>query len=137
MTFYHSDMKAKELRIGNWIHLYDKLDDTPYYRKVTGFTNTGKVWLVKNPKHEECAWDIQDIKPIPLTDEWLLSLGFEKIIGGGISFNKGKISIYLNGRTDFNSLTILEESFKYVHQIQNLYFALTGYELEKIEDESK
>jgi hypothetical protein len=36
-----------------------------------------------------------------------------------------------NGRTYFKNFAILEESPKYVHQLQNLYFALTGEELTK------
>lgn len=71
-----------------------------------------------------------EFNPIPLTKEWLLKFGFDK------KFNKGKITVipngrlnYENGRTYFNSWTIMEKQPEYVHQLQNLYFALTGEEL--------
>ena len=73
---------------------------------------------------------ISVLKPIPLTEEWLFKFGFDN------KFNKGKINIipkgrlgYKNGRTYFNSWTILEKQPDYVHELQNLYFALTGEEL--------
>jgi hypothetical protein len=113
-------MKASELRIGNLI--YNKQGNIVY-------VNTNHLTLLSYGIENE-------FNPIPLTEEWLLKFGFE-VSGGEISYNKNKLSIYFgdtilsgkNGRTYWNSWTILEESPKYVHQLQNLYFALTGEEL--------
>lgn len=82
--------------------------------------------------------------PIPLTEEWLLTFGFEKM-----KFYKDRISyripytIYDEKGADYfiteswfqkitalNTATILNYDVKFVHQIQNLFFALTGTELE-------
>lgn len=74
------------------------------------------------------------LKPIPLTEEWLLKAGFE-IIGKldmpnspsdwFYSKNDFPFSItYVNKKLQFSNIDL-----KHVHQLQNLYFALTGEEL--------
>ena len=76
--------------------------------------------------------DIEDNKfiPIPLTEEWLLKFGFEydgyewfdfKDIG--ISFKNKRIT---QNKGDYYNQFIFVD---YVHQLQNLYFALTNQEL--------
>lgn len=71
---------------------------------------------------------ILDISPIPLTEEILLKCGLEyqrpDFIKGSFAirdFDGGYI--YLNG-LDGGLI------YEYLHQLQNLYFALTGEELE-------
>jgi hypothetical protein len=100
-------MKANELRIGNYV--YDTL----------GKVNT---YIVKEPHNQ--------VKPIPLTEEWLLKFGFER---SGLYNVKDEVYVYDEyGLTDtgfeyrFNYTQI---KLKYVNQLQNLYFALTGKEL--------
>lgn len=84
-------------------------------------------------------------KPVPLTDEWLVKFGFEK--GGSNRFNYIDLNvdesfyIAVNGEEGvFNCIVALDNGeeeisecishIKHVHQLQNLYFALTGEELE-------
>jgi hypothetical protein len=76
--------------------------------------------------------------PIPLTEEWLLKFGFiqKKTKGRGFYLN----DILLRLENDkYETILIADDPFcghlveqeiKYVHQLQNLYFALTGNELE-------
>ena len=120
-------MDARELRIGNLMEL-----PNGEISKVTGFTENGKVWFVREPKHEECALKINQVKPVPLTEEWLFEFGFindfskdfrVRLIGYrlGDFFITEKMKLLTS---DINSVKI-----KYVHQLQNLYFALTGEEL--------
>ncbi len=122
-------MNASELRIGNWVNLYDDFNS-----QVTGLTNKGKVWCVENPHDEGCAWNTDKIKPIPLTEEWLLKFGFEKLhkdfyldyLNMTFSFDvKYGMGILLRTHED----SIDQKHIKHVHQLQNLYFALTGEEL--------
>ena len=109
---------VNELRIGNYI--------------IQG----GLVTIVEQLETSINDWDrtnhkrIIDCQPIPLTEEWLLKFGFDN------KHNKDKFTIitkgklnYEKGRTYFNSWTILEKQPDYVHELQNLYFALTGTEL--------
>ena len=63
---------------------------------------------------------------IPLTEEWLLKFGFLNgvltITHNQIQFTDHAIVRGMTGAVHFNEC-------KYVHQLQNLYFALTGQEL--------
>lgn len=89
---------------------------------------------------------ISAIKPIPITEEWLLKFGFVirdksySLNYGGESMryamleksNTPLFMLFFHGRFGFNT----EEGRKngdyciqYVHQLQNLHFALTGEEL--------
>ena len=129
-------MEANEIRIGNYVNLYDDFN-----AQVTGMTNTGDVWCVENPKNKECAWVISNIKPIPLTDEWLLKFGFELkttswkdkyYVLGSIFIeneeNKWGWSTNIGEYNDIISNYFINH-LKYVHQLQNLYHALTNKEL--------
>ena len=112
-------MKANELRIGNLIYSKGLLE----YRKV----HYGMLSL-NNDRFNELY------EPIPLTPEILEKAGFVKGLSSAIHRRQdyqmerfGIICIcnsenqfFVNGR-----LVVL----KYVHQLQNLYFALTGEEL--------
>ena len=62
------------------------------------------------------------IEPIPLTEEWLLRFGLNRQISVFEIFgdNKRGFHIDLGGEWLF---------LKHVHQLQNLYFALTGTHL--------
>ena len=77
------------------------------------------------------------LKPIPLTEEWLLKFGFNKqgntiykeLNGfefGTINTNRSKPRFYLQTQGSTSNITL---PIKFVHQLQNLYFALTGEEL--------
>ena len=83
------------------------------------------------------------IEPIPLTEEWLVKFGFDnrllKKIGDSDLYLQGdnadslkEYGVYLS--TDIGDGLCSEpntfiEGFFYVHQLQNLYFALTQTEL--------
>lgn len=87
-------------------------------------------------------------KPIPLTEEWLFKFGFEldgeqirgKYYRLQFAYNSGYmdyISIDDKGSgymfqltSNYGKRSILPFNYKYVHTLQNLYFALTGKELE-------
>jgi len=74
---------------------------------------------------------ISAIEPIPLTEEWLLRFGFEKELDGFYRKNKSGIiefCFYDNGILATTQSVCLSH-FKYVHQLQNLYFSLTNNEL--------
>jgi hypothetical protein len=77
-------------------------------------------------------------EPIPLTEEWLLKFGFEKkydtfefnglnVDGCVVHFSFDKwASEYEIENCDY---TEVPSDIQHVHQLQNLYFALTGEEL--------
>ena len=116
-------MKASELRIGNWIEWDDDSHEqfkveTIDYSEPNYFVNGGLL---------------DDMLPITLTEEWLLKFGTWPVQW------ESKTYIVVSGIDSW--IDIIRDSdgsvsqtpslpCEYVHQLQNLYFALTGNELE-------
>lgn len=119
-------MHANELRIGNWI-------------KDTAPANTAYQVTSITDEVIECTgmtiWEIgfRDEHYIPLTEEWLLKFGF-KGLEYWTDMKTGWFTI--DERDGFYKLSYSDNNignqFQYVHQLQNLYFALTGTELKLI-----
>lgn len=111
-------MKASELRIGNFYNQFGNITEVDWS-------------ILKELK--DAPIDQLWCKPIPLTEEWLLKFGFKKNENGLFKlFNESEVPILLN--EDLNGWTCDGINFsvngtQYVHQLQNLYFALTGEEL--------
>ena len=110
-------MKAQELRIGNYV--FSK--ETQKHQMIVGVT-------LENPFIDAITFDYttyNEIEPIPLTEKWLKNLGFKKgrkgfWFQGGVEYNPKKFDLSFFGYVEI----------KYVNQLQNLYFALTGEELQ-------
>jgi hypothetical protein len=114
----------KELRVGN---LVEQMWIAPPY--VISEVSVSMLLSLEEYK--------TDIRPIPLTPEWLNKLGFHSdIFFEGdrpvYALNKSAINFYV----DFDNLQPIQDGFpiaeikiKHVHQLQNLFFALTGTEL--------
>jgi hypothetical protein len=115
-------MKANELRIGNFIKFSE--DGTIF--TVDSIEEKGLV--VQN--EQETAWiELEEFEPIHLNEEWLLKFGFIKSSDNNY-YKDGKFTIY-NRFKNFGLIggLLSWKEFKYAHQLQNLYFALTGEEL--------
>ncbi len=132
-------MKAHELRIGNWVEINNpeyRPNDTGKIARVVQISELkGDVYLEIIDQYEGYFGQfLKYIKPIPLTEQWLLEFGFEKSNHYKISTGKGVILVNNFEFYVYSGLGIAEEygfevSIKYVHQLQNLYYALTGEEL--------
>jgi len=72
---------------------------------------------------------IDEFEPIPLTEEWLLKMGFVKYKSDVRFYQNSslKIKVHKNGYQFRWSESLVY--VKYVHQLQNLYHALTNNEL--------
>lgn len=119
-------MEAKELRIGNWVNVPESAFG---FYSYTYRISPAFIEVRTNGVYQ--TFEINDIKPIPLTPEILEKAGFERI---GNKWKLKNISIGL-GNSFISCLigqTYIEPNLKHLHQLQNLYFALTGEEL-KIE----
>ena len=116
-------MKASELRIGNLVQSYADIITVEYVDKL----------LLKGFFHRDIIYNtsiqIKHCKPIPLTEEWLLKFGFEKRYETCFQYK----NFILNDKFIMMDIDITIQ-LKYVHQLQNLYHALTGEEL-TIKDE--
>lgn len=129
-------MKTNELRIGNWVlarlvpYQIDEIEI-----KSNGY---GRVGLYHNYR-----LDRGEIQPIPLSEKWLLKFGFKRI---DMMFENEPMLYWRKGHLIINDerriilFTVKEAMLtlhcEYVHQLQNLYFALTGEEL-IIKDDGK
>lgn len=114
------NIKSKQLRIGNLV-------------------KEGEVRIICDDLIfiKESSFSLENFEPIPLTEEWLLKFGFapknnsspqtfHKI--GQYNFKVGKWKSNTSG-ISLICCNSLGRHIDYVHQLQNLYFALTNEEL--------
>jgi hypothetical protein len=115
---------ANELRIGNWVNTSVEPTLLTDYNKVKEITSDALVC----ENVGACDWS--DITPIPLTPEILEKAGFED----DLPWKKNNFCLDSECRFHVVDGTgygvIIARQIKFVHQLQNLYFALTGEELE-------
>ena len=127
-------MKANELRIGNYTQWANEQDEIVVSVDGIEIDPEDKEYLVSYtdlPTELENIIQLEFFEPIPLTKEWLEKFGFEETKRGWLSAPTGED--YKRWLVCFNDggFSYIPEltSFKYVHQLQNLYYALTGEEL--------
>jgi hypothetical protein len=132
----------RELRIGNWYKA-----DITIQGSIGAKLGFGEDRMFKMTKEHLVLilrFDLEfKIKPVPLTEEILLKCGFELGSNGwyslesclfdfnclDISINQEFAAIEYGSRYDTHACN-LTGNIRYLHQIQNLYFALTNEELE-------
>ena len=124
-------IKANELRIGNKLNF---LGDVVTFKNITEIREDGIFWIKTfEPKIESKNFHF---KPIEITEEWLLKFGFKKRKNRHLFHWENKIAIseykdefenFFYPKTGYDIR--FSNEIKYVHQLQNLYFALTGAEL--------
>lgn len=105
-------MKATELRIGNHILKNGKLHYVSY-KTIRDIIS-------------QSVDDTDVYEPIQITEERLLKFGF--IDRGLGDFRRSWLHLIRNSSTSFETNCFFVK-IKYLHQLQNLYFALTGEEL--------
>ena len=134
-------MKASELRIGNLVNYGGVTSEVTRVDKLFFYCEASDI--PNFTKDED-----RGAKPIELNEEWLLKFGFVKYKYGHNTYRQKSFIIeeglLKNSPYEFRKRILKDTSLgltyiKYVHQIQNLYFALTGEELtlKSDEDESK
>ncbi len=116
-------VEIKELRCGNYI-TYN--GGTWEINAVDSAANEVDLY---NYNHVDGV-SIEEIDPIPLTEDILLKCGFEL---NGDYFRKDDFNYFKNDGTIFikyqNDFYPLQNSFWYLHELQNLIFFITGKEL--------
>ena len=125
-------MKTTELRIGNFISRNDLGDDS---ERIEIIIELGKMALTTGPINVMCEYD--EIKPIPLTEEWLVKFGwgkgeFDSEYIDNVSLKQEVLVYNVNAKMlciETNRDIMEISHILYVHQLQNLFFALTGEEL--------
>lgn len=115
-------MKASELRIGNWIN-----PENP--EQVLGIM----LDMVEGSRDAEIL--LENLHPIPLTADWLKRFGLE--FGWGHYMIEYMFDKHHLRRSYDVGMSVHISEIIHVHQLQNLYFALTGEELKLRDDEKE
>lgn len=121
-------MRTNEIRIGNY------LQGRSSFVQVSRIYSEHAVGIGKGDPYY-VSGDRPCLHPIPLTEEWLLRFGFELI--NNDYWQSRNLELKLHWTVNKNKMIpefcekrlITGYNFQHVHQLQNLYFALTGEEL--------
>ena len=125
-------MKATELRIGNLVY-----DDNNEICRICDLNSDKKNDFEGYSKDEEIQIEYDDkesiylskvINPIPLTEEWLIKFGFTHPMLS-CWFKIEHLEVYIQDNIVWYDVPSDCLEIKHVHQLQNLYFALTNEEL--------
>jgi hypothetical protein len=130
-------LKAQDLRVGNLFYPINRknnihlVDEIPFIIMEVTQINV-KAHLLSKQTHQVLKYDefsIRDISPIPITEDILLKCGF--VVGEVFksTFRVGNFCVY---KEDVFWYDIQNDCVEitYLHELQNLYFALTKTELE-------
>jgi hypothetical protein len=123
-------MTPQELRIGNYV-LHDQIGEK--------YPMNDQVCINNFSVLKEFANGERHYLPILLTEEWLLKFGFihdkdQKDFDGQCYFDHG-IQVVFRDENYLHKIVVhyfglpIEATIKHVHQLQNLYYALTQTEL--------
>jgi hypothetical protein len=110
-------INAADLRIGNLVQVGNEIEKLELVDFADMYENSTLIHY----------------HPIPLTEEWLLKLGFQKLYDNYYLLYVGsfKINYYYNFSGSTWKFMLEEEllDIKSVHELQNLYYSLTKKEL--------
>lgn len=125
-------MIPQELRMGNYVDYDDVIVE------VKSINNNFILTKLFS------SLDYKDLEPIELTEEWLVKLGFKVFYESDFQkkYDKDYSDLHIQARKVDNGYGIKinlnvyyrgepigKQLSEHVHQLQNLYFALTGQEL--------
>ncbi|HEV2831332.1 MAG TPA: hypothetical protein VGW31_05065 [Hanamia sp.] len=128
-------IKFSELRKGDYV--LAESDGQAWQGEVTDFNNDEKEIAVNNGV-QEFYFKSEDLYPIPLDEEQLLKLKFQKQVNddGSIKYMKGAFRIQTPNQDNFSNFEIWYRDEKriimqpiYLHQLQNHYEAMTKVHL--------
>lgn len=123
--------ETKELRLGNYVDLIKV--HKKYLEKKGVDVSLFKVSQINRHAihiNNKARVDVGILEPIPLTEKWILKLGFK--YNSFTTFYELKDVQIENedvGTFAFYYKTFKINSLKYIHELQNLFFALTREEL--------
>lgn len=121
-------MRANELRLGNWVSLNKD------FKKVLWF-KYDKVCVMN--EYPSAIVDIDRLSPIHITEEILLKCGFEYCESRKVYQlylpNDHQVLVGFRFQNEFKLqyrvLNVVLHETQYLHQLQNLIYALTNQEL--------
>lgn len=119
-------MKANELRIGNYV-LYFTESDFSEAREISVIHDDNTVRLKDGDSSIGC-FSLRKLKPIPLTEEWLLKFNWKRL--DKYTYSLGKWFIYKRKRGFVTGSKNREVTLDYVHELQNWWFVNNKFDLE-------
>jgi hypothetical protein len=125
-------MKATEVRVGNWVYNKNRS-----FIKVSSISNDSGVMCIAHIPEYDCY-------PIPLSTDIVKKCGFGEVGMYENVYHKDNIRIHFDKNCkreneETNSVLFIiysdddstfSKEVSSLHELQNLYFALTGKELE-------
>ena len=115
-------MEVKELKINNIVSIVGQPGGERFNYSIPSGQSIDMIFVERNNHYP---------KPIPLTEEWLVR--FDVLFGFNHCGSYYSFELGLDGydlRLNYGiGLSKYIGSCKYLHQLQNLYFALTNEEL--------
>lgn len=124
------ELTAQQLRIGS--ALFAKKEGLIGYVSTINthsFPEPEITLTIPDADNDNWDFELHELEPIPITEEILIRLGFKKGIAG---YEKGDFDIRNYGEYWIEYGLQIQgfcPAIKYVHQLQNLFYALTGTEL--------
>ena len=129
---YISNMKAENLRLGNLVTTTQR-DLRCVYKVIAIGEEFVDLYCINScdPFKEVNGVELPSVIPIELSEDWLLKFGFQKGAYDIFWLTENDLDLDLAETPEgwrVSSLNI-NPPIDYVHQLQNLYFSLTGTEL--------
>jgi len=131
-------IKAAELRIGNYLCQGSKQEPESYYEGTVSdiYEDENVYWDYDGASNGSSKDSLSKLSPVPLSEEWLQRFGFIRQTleydeqGRSIEVRFSKVTHAVvwpaEGNSEYYNIPV---PCQYVHQLQNLYFALTGKDL--------
>lgn len=125
-------LKAADLMIGNYV-LVPKSDE--FDLRICKLFEIRKKQFRVIEVSTNMMFDQTRVEPIPLTEDWLKRFGFEiqtnQVSIVADTYAKGKFWLFCDHETKKFEVVVLGTliNFQHVHQLQNLYYCLTGTQL--------
>ena len=143
-------IKASELRIGNWIVWNPRLTSPtttliPFQVEVTSIRANKIGYISPRVEHRAEPFEddllhletplkpLEEFEPILLTADLLERCGFTKEPSDHRYTCHGKVPLCISLRNDKSIMVKLDNhelNYYFFHQLQNLYYTLTGEELD-------
>lgn len=121
-------LKANELRLGLYVNT-PRSDQNPFRIDAFEYLHNGDAKVAMNIKEgaHPLTWYLKDLSGIPITNDDLVKCGLNKRFFKAYEIkpldgHKGKFGLFIQRKWQATKI-------QYLHQLQNLYFALTGTEL--------
>lgn len=132
-----SGITSNELRVGNWV---SHMDCKWSYRNPESDSGFNFIWSDGDfYALGEFTLFLNDIAPITPTKKWLYEFGFKEYVdgNGSVSYRKSGSSIHFqceDDNWDEPCIDVFVHGFyityvEYVHEIQNIYYAIEKHEL--------